>query len=228
MTARLFLSGFSGSRTVGRGGARLVDLTPNGVAAGPLVSDTFTRANATGIGSAETGEVWGGSAATWRIVSNAVRMTAAPAPGYEFIYADSGATNVTITMKVIPSNLSGNDVGIVGRWTDNLNHILFDLTKTGGGWLCRAFEMVAGVGYTGVTTLQNPVAQLVNNYDPFYAKMTVVGTAGEVFLTDQVDFNTWYSQGTWTVSAGLTGTNAGIAANQSDAVSFDDFLVVAA
>lgn len=198
-------------------------------AGGPLVSDTFDRANGTGLGTADTGQSWGGNASTWRIVSNQAIETLVPAVGYEFATIDPGTANVDITVSATPNAGSGNDFGLVARFTDTSNHILFDVTKDAGGWLCRAFEKVGGGSYTGVTTLQNPPAGLNNTYDPFSIRLVVNGTAGEVFLTSMADpFGAWTSMGTWTINGALTANTVAMAAAESQAVAWNNFQVVAA
>lgn len=197
--------------------------------AAALVSDTFTRADGVGLGNAETGQAWGTDASTFRIVSNTARQSLTPGSSYQFATINPGTADVDVVVHATPSNLSGNDFGVVVRFTDTDNHVLFDVTKLGGGWLCRVFEKVAGGAYSGVTTLQSPPAGLDNTFDPFRMRVVVNGTAGEAFLSAMADpLGAWNSMGTWTVNAALTANTVGLAPSESQQVAFDNFTVTAA
>jgi hypothetical protein len=199
------------------------------VVTGPgfLVSDTFTRANGAGLGNADTGQAWNENGTAWIINANAAHPP--NVVGFRFATINPAAADVDIRVTIDPSNAGGIDLGVIARWADANNHILFNITQSAGVWLCRAFEKVGGGGYSGVTTLQNPVPGLgAADYSPFRARIRTAGTAGEVFLTSQADLNTWVSMGTWTINAALTGTVAGFAGSDSNANAFDDLTIAAA
>lgn len=203
-------------------------INPYAFGGGPLIFDSFDRAdNSSSLGTADIGGAWGGEANLWRIVSNSAKEQSGQGPVYTIPTIDAGTPDVDITVHVVPSNATPNDFGLIARFTDSSNHLIFDVTKLGGGWLCRAFEKIGGGGYSGVTTLQSPPAGLDNTFDPFRLRLVTNGTAGEIFLTSMADPDgAWNSMGTWTINGALTGTKVGMAANQADGVAWDDFRVV--
>lgn len=190
-----------------------------------LAEDTFTRANGLGLGNLESGQAWAGDAAAFSIASNRCQLPATP--GFSFALFDLGVADFDMTFDIIPSALSGNDVVLVGRWTDVSNHLIFNFSKEVGGWVSRAFEKFGGGSYSGVTTLANPPTGIGNTFDPFRVRLKCDGSTGEVFMTSHADLSTWISQGTWSINGGLTGTMIGVGGNSSGSCQVDNLLVVA-
>lgn len=188
-----------------------------------LVTDDFARADGTGLGTATTGQTWAGDAASWTIVSQRAKRPSAA--GYSAAVIDANATAVEVTVTVYPDT-GADDLGLMARYVDSGNHILFDLSMSGGTWVCRAFEKVGGGSYTGVTTLVNPMPGLSASASPFKIRIRCLGSAGEVFATTQADLTTFASMGTWTINSGLlAGTLHGFTANDTPAAAFDDLAI---
>ena len=105
---------------------------------GPIVSDSFNRANnALSLGSADTGQPWSAVVGTWGISSN--QAYCPTNVGNSIAVVDAGVSNgmVQVTTAVIV----GGDIGLVARLTDGSNYIraIFE----GGTWFLQ--KCVAGV-----------------------------------------------------------------------------------
>lgn len=187
-----------------------------------LFGDNFNRADAATLGAS-----WNEHGDAWSVASNAAHPPALS--GFRFVSHDVAANGMDIRVKISTNPASANDLALLARYIDSGNHILFNVVMQGGVHLCRVFEKTGGGGYSGLTSLISPVPWLTNNdHTPFYARIVVGGSYGanngEAFLTDQSDYNTWISVGTFTSNVALNGgTEGGLAAGDSAASAFDDF-----
>lgn len=182
-----------------------------------LPSDDFNRANAASLGTSSSGHVWDEHGTAWSI--NANRCVPPLISDYKVVTLDADQADVTITATVIPAGTP--DLGLCARVVDANNLVFFDIVEVGGHWICRVFQRLGG-SFTGLTSLVDPVTELVDNTTPFTATLTVTGDAGEAFING-------VSQGTWTGldSSLLSATSHGLVGNEVQLATFDDLAITA-
>lgn len=177
-------------------------------------ADNFNRADAATLGTSSSGHTWDEHGNAWSIDTNRAR----PPGGGPFKLAtlDAGHADVAVEVTIIPN---AGDLGLVARVVDTGNHVLFNLSWD-GRWLCKVFYKVGGGGYTGLTSLVDPVPQLSDSTTQFTARLELTGDAGEAFIEGA-------SQGTWTgLDSGLlSATSHGLAGNDAHVVRFDDLAI---
>jgi hypothetical protein len=182
-----------------------------------LPSDTFNRADGA-LGTSSSGHAW--THTGWTVGTN--QCVPPNSGGASFATVDAGAANVTVAATLDPA--LSPDWGLVVRYVDAGNLILFDIVHEVDHWICRVFQKVAGGAFTGLTTLVNPVVTLGADHDtPFTAAITVTGDAGEAFING-------ISQGAFSAvdAALLSATSHGLYGNDVAASRFDNFVITAA
>lgn len=101
-----------------------------------VVSDSFNRADAASLGSADTGQAWTAHVGTWGITSNrASNQSAAPSIETASVNAGIADGEVEVTLAVL-----GGVPGVVARLTDGSNFLVFLSTGTE----VRLWKVVAG------------------------------------------------------------------------------------
>lgn len=197
-------------------------------AAGPLVSDTFTRADGA-LGTTETGQTWLYSDAAYSVVSN--QAASGAGSGYQMALVNAGQADVDLSFTFDPVTSDPNDCGAIARYIDLGNHLLLDFTYLSGRWLSRLFQKLGGGGYIGLSALVDPIVPLGSDSSaPFRVRLIVDGDSGSFYVTSQADLATWVQIGTFTgMDASLwTPTIHGMAMNNGAGVRFDSFAISAA
>ena len=116
--------------------------------AGPLVSDTFTRANGA-IGTAETGQVWTDNGAGFQVISNTAGATAVGATlGTQCATLDAGVADCTITVKFATW---GTATFIAFRFADTSNLLAFYLSGTNTARILKIEAGTQTTFFTGTT-----------------------------------------------------------------------------
>lgn len=108
------------------------------------VTDSFTRANAGTLGTADTGQAWTALGGTWSIASN--KATNADASGTFLATLDTGFANVDVAVDVTIKAGNSNP-GLIWRSADINNHWHFTVSTS----LYRVYKRVAGT-YTQMST----------------------------------------------------------------------------
>lgn len=175
-----------------RAGIRL-----NRVAAGPVVSDTFTRAdNSTSLGSAETGQAWNALVGTWGVISGTAYTSVATAQSIAVI--DTASTNADAQATV-----GGGNQGLVVGLVDASNYYTSD---SGIIYRCVAGAFT-NIGGGALTLAAGNVMRLVRagNQISLYRNGTLLASVTDSSLT--------------------TGTKHGLRIHNSATVRLDNFTV---
>lgn len=143
------------------------------VASGPLVSDSFDRAdNASSMGNADTGQTWVPNDGTWEIKSNKAYLGA----GQRSTVVDCGVADVLVS--VVVDNFYG---GVCLRSTDANNHYLTQgdhlWKKSGGGYTSICSFTAYGAGDTVA------VSAVGSNFEVFVNGVSVATGTDSTFLT---------------------------------------------
>lgn len=191
-----------------------------------LVADDFNRADAATLNTSSSGHVWAQLTDNWSIASN-VAHPPNVAGGNRYATLNAGQQDVTVDVTIIPESGVSNDCGMTARFLDADHHIFFTVVNVGGDWLTRVFQN-SGSGYSGLTSLLNPVPWLPNNdFRPFRMRLVLSGLSGEGFISTQDDLTDFQSVGAWsgTLDASLTHTSYGMVGNDADGTGFENFEV---
>lgn len=152
-------------------------------AGGPLVSDTFTRANSTTtLGSTDTGQAWTAQVGTWGISSNAAYV--ATGPGLNKATVETGLTACTVAVAISGATVTSR--GLVLRWVDTNNY----LTVYAEADSLRILRYLAGAGTdlstVATTWADGDIISVVLSGSSITAKrngVTITATTCSDFLT---------------------------------------------
>lgn len=171
-------------------------------ASGPVVSDTFNRADNTSLGNAETGQTWSGdfgiagNKAYGKLSTNA------------FALVNSGIADCDISL-VMSTYYSDSYSGAIARYTNADNYLSFELNA--GAVYIKKRESGSSSNLTYVS------GKTFSNGDVF--KMRVSGTSISVYQNGALLVST-------TSTLNQTATTHGLRTYQTTA-RFDDFKVEA-
>lgn len=120
---------------------------------GPLVSDTFDRADTgTSLGVADTGQTWTPLAGTWGIETNRAYAVGSD-PADRQVVVEAGAADVVVAVDVAVLD-SGGGTGLLFRGVDASNYWIF--TSEGTRW--ALYKRVAGTHTLVAALTETPVA----------------------------------------------------------------------
>lgn len=165
-----------------------------------LASDTFTRANQSGLGTATTGGSWTHPGTNnWAIASNqATTNSGTGVPEWQPAWLSTGQSDVEVAVDFTFNNM---DAGPIARVTDTDNLLFLDISYNGSGQIAgNLFRRVAGT-FTAIGTLFS-ISSLTDG-TVHTAKLRCVGSA----ITAYID-GVLVCSGTDTTQ---TGTGAGLA-----------------
>lgn len=172
------------------------------LAAGPLVLDTFTRANSTTtLGSAETGQAWTVGLGTMGVNTNKAYMVSGPSGAS----LESGAADVTLSCLITHN---GSDAGLVFRVSDATNYLM---VRFGSGTLqvyrrVSTFTQIASQAYSLASGATATLSVVMSG-----SSLTVfVNAVQQIALTE----TQWQTQ-----------TKHGLYPGAGDPARWDDFLV---
>lgn len=168
-------------------------------ASGPLVSDTFNRADSTtSLGTADTGQVWTvpTTGAVWGISANRAYLTNTTAQSLAVVETGVADCTVSVTMPVV------GDAGLCFRVIDDNNN--FVLTAS------QLYKRVAG-SFTAVVTFSTIVAG--DRVSVVLSGATIVVKVNGADVASTTDT---YNQ---------TATRHGLRSHGATAPRFDDFTV---
>lgn len=171
--------------------------------AGPVVSDTFSRANASTLGSAETGQAWTAHTGTWGVDTNKAKLVTQS--GDSVATVDAGIADFEMTCDITKQG----EPGIVFRTIDASNYLL--AFASGGN--IEIYQRVAGA-YT-------LLGSGVQAYADGATKAWRVTGAGNV-ITAYIDAVQVVQV---TTSQFNTQTRYGLRQNDGTAARYDNFVV---
>jgi hypothetical protein len=189
---------------------RYPDVTParRAAATGPVLSDTFTRADsAVSLGNADTGQAYTALAGTWGISSNQAYLAVSNAPSIAVV--DAGISDIDMTIDV---TVASGQPSVVFRGVDIPNHlaVFFEADNE-----LSMYSVVAN-SYT----LLDTAAAAFSGDGTYEVRILAVGTAIEVFLDG-------LSVMTATSSQFQTATLVGFRLEDSSACRWDNLTVTA-
>lgn len=179
-----------------------------------LAADTFTRANQSGLGTAETGGAWTVGTTGWSITSNKAVESTAGSGAWNPAWVAAGNTNVDVQASFLFD--TSIDMGLVARVTDGDNLLFLDLSNGSSGEIVgNLFRRVSG-SFTAIGTLFTVGG--LSTGTTYTARLVCVGTTITAYLNgSQVCVGTDATQ---------SGTGAGIARlNGGSSATFDNFTV---
>jgi hypothetical protein len=179
-----------------------------------IASDSFNRANATTLGTADTGGSWHEQFATdWQITSNTATFHGTS--GWSCAYLTAlGQADMTVQADF--NYGSGVDYGLIARVTDQDNLLFLDLSVSGANLVGNIFRRVGG-SFTGIGTLFTVTAPTPGMHT---AKLVCAGSTITAYVDGVVQ--------TTASDTTQSGTGAGISNNGNDPghiETFDNFLV---
>lgn len=180
--------------------------TPTGPTYATVVSDSFNRADRTGLGTADTGQVWVDAINGFNIVSNQAGPRQSGANNITVIDAGAGANNARIQARFAAH--ANSNVSLMYRYVDPAHYTRVQaLVSTGT-------ISVIEVGGAG-TILAVPGLTLA---DGDSVAIDAIGTAISVYLNGVL-------VGQATTALNLTATQHGLFGGATTSQRFDDFLV---
>jgi hypothetical protein len=153
-------------------------VTPSNGGGGSTVTDSFNRANASGLGTTDTGQTWS-TTGTWSIVSNQAHYASGAGSGYQIAAIDSGSGDGTVSVDITPQVGTAPDLGLLLRAIDSSHYIFVDISLSGSDLVTRTFVNNAGT-FTPITSLTTLSG--ISNGSPFTLKAIMSGATITIYL----------------------------------------------
>lgn len=171
-----------------------------------LVSDAFNRANASVIGTADTGQIWSNLQGTFGISSNRLSLiTGTGGSTYDVAAIESGSADVIVEATTYLQNYNG----IAARITDANNFIIF---REQGG----TFSLLSNVNGTMTDIADSNVTYV------YGAKMKMIlsGSSVKCYVNDSLVIQS-------AIYTNTSATKHGVAGWGTTVYSYDDFKISA-
>lgn len=179
-------------------------------AVGVIASDSFNRADQAGLGTADVGGAWANNsnaAGLLSILSNRARISAGASIAYAWLSTAAADCEVGVTLATF-----GNEHGLVARYLDDSNYLLYIPIST-TSVLLRRYN-------AGASTNIGTAAGLVLNNGTAVLSLRMNGSAVEAYVDGVLVIS-------GTDAGNATNTKHGIGRLSSGTADWDDFYVQA-